>query len=169
MAPRKKGYTVFGVYEGNTEHRECIYVESAETGAAAERYVRELRPDLIIAGIVIGQIKSLDAGKPAPVVPLRGCTETRFAKISVTYVTIDMPHRCPQCKSNLTEDGALYQGSYHCQVAVGRIPRTSGLIGIAADVDIGGRNPVNVSTPTLVGAYVQCVNCNLLLWNGVKP
>jgi hypothetical protein len=167
MAPKKKGFTVFGVHEGNVDHREQVYCKQALTGEDAEVEALRLYPTLIIAGYAPGP----PPVNLAPITPIRGAGfETPLAEIRATYKLSKLPTNCPGCKSDLRKANALYQWNIAPTVWLGRLPRTtkSTIPGVAVSDDLGARDPLNGNVPRIAAIRLQCTKCNLLLWDGVK-
>jgi len=165
-----KGYTVFAVYEDYNSRRYTTYVEAEGPEEAERKVIGGSAEGLIIAGVVEGRVGSIDC-TDATIVPIRGRGyETSVARLTVEYLRVRFPFRCPSCRADLRKADALYQWDYWDHVWHGRLPRVEcvaeeGHVGIAVNQDVGARSPTDVSG-AVVAAVILCARCKHELWNG---
>jgi hypothetical protein len=169
----KKGYTVFAVLADYNSRRLSSFVEAETPEEAEQKVIRESADGLIVAGVVEGRVGTVGSRCDAAIVPIQGRGyETSVARLTVTYLRVRFPFRCPSCRADLCKAEALYQWDWWDHVWLGRLPRSEYVaeddhVGVTVNHDVGARSPTDFSG-TVVAAIVQCARCKRELWNGYE-
>lgn len=165
-----KIFTVFGIYQDDTDERYTTFVEAATQEDAEKQAVKDAPSDIFVAAVVSGKVEPLDHAGDTNLVPIRGKGyETIVANVKVSYRKIKLPYHCPKCKADLRKHEAVKQWDYWDYSWEGRIPRgeyTSDY-GVAVNQDRGARTPGGMDS-TVTAAVLQCNGCEHFLWNGYQ-